>query len=133
MALRSLPFLILVALGCDRRTPQRDVEGQIAAYGVNCSKMLSSAYGSVEGLKGFFLLAGCTDAAGSEDYSADVERLPAFYGDARFAQAVESTTSTIRGSIVSHLGYISCYGEHEGEWRKFRSRFPQTSLLVSPQ
>ena len=133
MALRSLSFLILFALGCDRRTPHGDVENQVACYGVDYPTALKRAYRSVEGLKGFFLLAGCTDAAGSEGYCADLEKLMAFHGDARFAQAVESTSSAFRSLILSFLVYVSGYGEHEGEWAKFRSRFPGTALLVNSQ
>jgi len=131
MALRLLPFLILIAFGCERRSPPHDVESQVAAYGVDYPTALSSAYRSVPGLKGFFLLAGCTDAAGSEGYCSDLEKLLVFYGDARFSDAVASTTSNVCEKIVPFLAYVSAYGEHEGEWRKFRSTFPRTALLVS--
>jgi hypothetical protein len=134
-AVSRLPsFLLAVAaLGCDRPTDNGEVTSQLSWYGVDYAAARARAYRSAEGLRGFFLLAVCTDAAGSEGYCAELEKLLNYYGDSFFSQAVESTTSTIREQIISDLRYLSGWGEHEGTWKEFRVRFPKVSRLVTPR
>lgn len=127
-------ILLLFAHGCARPTEcNNEAAGQVAYYGVDYAVARADAYRTLKGLRGFFLLSACTDAAGSEGYCDDLEKLLEYHGDALFAKAVTSTTSAVRERIVGNLAYVAGYGESDAVWRKFKFRFPEISGLIATE
>ena len=121
---------VVLLLGSCKRAEPDDLEKSVASYGLDYARLKENARRSPEGLRGFLLLSRVLDTAPADAYSYDMGKLLEDWGDAPFAEIVDSLRSPLREDVLGTLAYESAYRECEAFWRGVAARYPRVARMI---
>jgi hypothetical protein len=110
-------------VACASRWDEIQLE-QAAAVGIDYRRAYKRAYaGREDGLMTMFRVTPALDGGGAEAHSADMRKLLAMYGDARFAALLRQQSAAVRQSVVDSIDFAFEVYERHPDWS---SLYPQT-------
>jgi len=109
---------------------ETDLHKTFSRYGFDYSQVRKRALKNKEGVRRFLLLAGTTDGAASEEYSAALLRLLDHWGEKEFLIILDSVATSIRHQALRFLAYEGGFGENEQVWSQFANRYPCVAQII---